>query len=211
LHITSRIKGEKYPDLLKEKGGRGFPYLAFMDAEGNVLAHPKGRSVEAFDATLSGDVPEFFDLQKKAEAEDSSKEDKAAFFMKRFALGHLDSKQMKKAIGKGSILSDEQVKQITGKLAEAKVEEILRGVNPRDEKKVGKAAKQLIALEKSDGLPPGRAGLNAWFIIMTDASQKKDAKGFERAFSAMKKGGANNPRWIKAQEERLKELQGGKK
>ena len=182
-----------------------------MDADGNVLAHPKGRSVAAFDATLSGDVPEFFDLKKKAEAKNSSDDAKAAFFMKRFELGHLDTDQMKKAIGKGSILSAAQIKQITGKLAEAKVQEILRGVNPRDESKVGEAAKKLLALEKSDGLPPGRAGLNAWFLIMTDASQRNDAKGFERAFNAMKAGGANNPRWIKAQEERLKELQGGKK
>ena len=27
-HITSMVEGEKYPKLLQEKGGRGFPYVA---------------------------------------------------------------------------------------------------------------------------------------------------------------------------------------
>ncbi|MEE2888628.1 MAG: hypothetical protein VX951_14455 [Planctomycetota bacterium] len=209
LHITSRIKSEKYPDLLSEKGGRGFPHLAFMDQDGNVLAKPKKRSVAGFTETLTTEVPAFFALKKKAV--EGSKADKAAFLMRRFELGHLNTDQMSKAIGKGTILNEKQIKTITGKLAEAKVTEITRGVNFRDDSTFGPIAKKLRALEKSDGLPPGRGGLNAWFIIMGDAYHRKDVKEFERALTAMKKGGANNPRFIKAQEERLKELQGGKK
>jgi hypothetical protein len=205
LHITSRIKDDKYQGLLQEKGGRGFPHLAFLDEEGNVLAKPAKRSVAGFTETLTTAVPEFFALKKKAATGKDA--DKAAFLMRRFELGHLDPAQMTKAIGKGTILNPEQIKQITGKLAEAKVAKITKGVNFRDESTFGPMAKKLLALEKSDGLPPGSPGLNAWFIIMGDAHERKDAKGFERALNAMKKGGASNPRFVKAQEARLKALQ----
>ncbi len=40
LHITTRISERKHEDLLIEKGGRGTPYLAIMDAEGKVLGKP---------------------------------------------------------------------------------------------------------------------------------------------------------------------------
>jgi hypothetical protein len=205
LHITTRIKGDKHQGLLQEKGGRGFPHLAFLDADGNVLAKPSKRTVAGFQDTLDTAVPEFFALKKKAATGKDA--DKAAFLMRRFELGHLDPDQMKKAIGKGTVLNADQIKQITGKLAEAKVAAITKGVNFRDESTFGPIAKKLLALEKSDGLPPGNPGLNAWFIIMGDAHERKDAKGFERALNAMKKGGATNPRFVKAQEARLKALQ----
>jgi len=50
LHVTSRAAGEPYPDLLKEKGGRGFPTFKFLDAKGNVIVEPKGRSVAEWEA-----------------------------------------------------------------------------------------------------------------------------------------------------------------
>lgn len=208
MHITSHIKGEKYPNLLSEKGGGGFPHLAFLDESGNVLAKPKQRSVAGFTETLKTKVPEFFALKKKAAK--GGKAAKATFLMKRFELGHLDAAAMTAAIGEGTILNESQIKLISGKLAEKRVSEITRGVNFRDESTFGPIAKKLLALEKKEGLPPGRGGMNAWYIIMGDAYQRKDAKGFERALNAMKKGGANNPRFVTAQEKRLKEIQGGK-
>ena len=54
-----------------------------MDQDGNVLAKPKKRSVAGFTETLTTEVPAFFALKKKAV--EGSKDDKAAFLMKRFA------------------------------------------------------------------------------------------------------------------------------
>ncbi len=52
-HITSRVEGEPYADLLSKKGGGGWPYLVAMDADGNVAAkHSGSRSVEGFLATM---------------------------------------------------------------------------------------------------------------------------------------------------------------
>ena len=37
-HVTSQVPGDKNQDLLQKKGGTGFPFIAFMDSEGNVIA-----------------------------------------------------------------------------------------------------------------------------------------------------------------------------
>lgn len=47
-HVTARIPGRKHDGLLTEKGGRGFPHLVYMDADGEVIGQPTGRSVAAF-------------------------------------------------------------------------------------------------------------------------------------------------------------------
>lgn len=56
LHCTSRTAGEPHPDLLTELGFTGFPALAFLDAEGKVLARVdfEQRSVEAFRTIAEG-------------------------------------------------------------------------------------------------------------------------------------------------------------
>lgn len=51
--MTTRIEGRAHEGLLKEKGFGGFPSLAFMDADGKVVAQPQGRSVGSFDAALN--------------------------------------------------------------------------------------------------------------------------------------------------------------
>jgi len=48
LSVMTKIEERPYDDLLLKKGFGGFPTLAFMDAEGEVLAQPTDRSVQAF-------------------------------------------------------------------------------------------------------------------------------------------------------------------
>lgn len=57
LHITTKIKGDKYQDLLREKGGRGFPTFRFLDPKGEVIGKPKGRSVASWEKTLKEVMP----------------------------------------------------------------------------------------------------------------------------------------------------------
>ncbi|MDJ0972962.1 MAG: hypothetical protein QNJ98_00705 [Planctomycetota bacterium] len=67
MHVTTRIPDRKHDGLLQEKGFGGFPTLAFLDAEGNVLAEPNGRSVEAFEATLVA-IGQLDELNRRIEA-----------------------------------------------------------------------------------------------------------------------------------------------
>ncbi|MEM7203477.1 MAG: hypothetical protein AAF628_24650 [Planctomycetota bacterium] len=37
LHNTSRVDDEPYPDLLRQKGGRAYPTVSFLDADGELV------------------------------------------------------------------------------------------------------------------------------------------------------------------------------
>ncbi|MEZ6188839.1 MAG: thioredoxin family protein [Planctomycetota bacterium] len=66
LHITTRIEGRKHDDLLTQKGGKGFPHLVIMDAEGGVLKEVEDRSVESFRAAIE-DAKAYQTLAAKAD------------------------------------------------------------------------------------------------------------------------------------------------
>ncbi len=55
LHITTRIPGKKYDDLLVKRGRAMFPTLAFLDADGRFLTtlHYTKRSLQGFEDTLA--------------------------------------------------------------------------------------------------------------------------------------------------------------
>ncbi len=67
LHVTTRIPGKKYDNLLRKNGFGGFPTLAFMDAEGKVLTklHYSKRSLEGFAESLKN-VSRLQDLRARA-------------------------------------------------------------------------------------------------------------------------------------------------
>ena len=67
LHVTTRIKGREGDDLLKVYGGTGFPTLKFLDAKGEAVAEPAGRSVAAFHTT-AGALNEVASLKKRIKA-----------------------------------------------------------------------------------------------------------------------------------------------
>ncbi|MGE3166464.1 MAG: hypothetical protein AB7O52_16310 [Planctomycetota bacterium] len=71
LHITARIEGRKDDDLLGRKGGRGFPYCVFMDAEGKVLKEVRPTNEKAF---LGGMSPFRLLAQAQAAAAKSNSE-----------------------------------------------------------------------------------------------------------------------------------------
>jgi hypothetical protein len=51
-HITTRITDRKYEKLLSEKKGTGFPYLVFMNGEGDLIAAMRGaRTMETLAKT----------------------------------------------------------------------------------------------------------------------------------------------------------------
>lgn len=57
-HITSHVPGDPYPELLREKGGRGFPTFYFLDPTGKVVGEPSGRSVAAWETALKEVLPQ---------------------------------------------------------------------------------------------------------------------------------------------------------
>ena len=87
LHVTSRVDGHPLPDMLYRVGGRGFPTVAVLSAEGEVLAfhdYSNPRTIEGFNATIEK-AREMQALKAKADKSDAEIEDIAAYYATQLA------------------------------------------------------------------------------------------------------------------------------
>src|SRR5438876_5889172 len=132
-NITSQVPGAKDQQLLEEKGGEGFPYLIFMDSDGNTLAKHQGpRTATAFEETGSK-ARTFLDLKAKAEKGDASV--KIDFIMAQLELGQMKTGEAEVKIREtGGKVSPEQQKKLDGLLANAEIEQLLRSVKSEESK-----------------------------------------------------------------------------
>src|SRR5262245_20413819 len=124
MHLTTQVEGDKYQGLLKEKGFRGFPTLAFMDAEGNVLTVQGERSVKAFTQTLES-------LKAwqaaKAKAEGGDKGAKKDLFFAELDLGKLKVGEARAQL-KALALSKAEVARAEEQIHGLEVKEIAEGI-----------------------------------------------------------------------------------
>lgn len=189
-HITSLVEGEPYPDLLSEMGGRGFPTIKFLDAEGGILGEPAGRSIESFEATL-GTIDECAALEAKA---DRSEEEEVRLFNAQLELGQLSFEEAS-ARSKGlKGLSDEQRAELDSRLTAMEVEAIFSAIKSEDD--VPAAVDKVVAMAKQGRGPTGQGRIPFQFWMMTAgwAKENSDVDLFEMAYEGIKKVVGDNPR-----------------
>lgn len=209
-HITTHIEGEKYGDLLEKKGGQGFPYLVFMDSDGNVIAkHESFRRVDAFKET-GKKASEFLDLGRKAKSGDKTAQ--VDYLIARVELGHLTEKDAEAEAKKVGKLPPEKEQAFQSALSNLAVQEVLTHL-PRDsrDKAVTMAGEKFAAMRKAGRPAPSSDELAQpyWMLTMMYAEQEKDAKTYELGLNALKKKFGDNPRaqqFFKQAEETLKGL-----
>lgn len=209
-HITSMVKGDAHPDLLEEKGGKGFPYLAFLDDDGNVIATVEGPRTVAGFAESSKKAHAFLELKAKAAKGDGQA--KIDFLTARLELGQLKPADARKQIDALGKLTPEQKAKLDGLLADAEVMEIASTVT--DDKATQKAAaEKFLAMKKAGRVPSGeQASQMFWILIMNLAEAEKDAATFEEGLKALKAKFGNDPNvaaFFKKKEATLKKLKGG--
>lgn len=211
-NIMSRVPGDKDQNLLMEKGGQGFPYLVFMDAEGNVLAkHEGSRDAEGFRQT-GQKVQAFLALRKKAEA--GGPEAKIDYLIARLDLGHVKAAQAERDLAGLGKPSPEQEARFREALANAIVLETVRELhNDEEAEQAGKKFYEMYKAGKS--APTSDDAVQAyWILLMNCAEEKKDAAAFEAGFTALKaKFGAlpQAQKWFAEKEKVLKSLKEEKK
>ncbi len=119
LHITTRIPGHPHDDLLTRFGGRGFPTLAFLDAEGRKLMEYSGpRTTKGFEQALE-EVQEFLDLEARAAAGEA----KAAteLLIRQLALQWFDFEEAKAKVEALTEVSSKQRKLLDQLLIDTEV------------------------------------------------------------------------------------------
>jgi hypothetical protein len=184
-HITSLAQGEKYQDLLAEKGGQGWPSVIFLDSDGNVLARHAGPlTVEGFDA--SGARPRAF-LELRAKAEKGGVPSKIDFILARLELGHLKPGEAENRIREtGGTPSPEQKKRLDELVANVEVEAILRPVKSEETKNA--ASKRCYERRKSGKAPPTAEPWRGayWNLILERSQSVGDVEVFEEALQILK-------------------------
>ncbi len=195
-------------DLLLKKGGTGFPYLAALDADGNVLAKlPRvARTTANFQKMMEqarATKTELVKLTKKAKAGDQAA--KIALFAKRLELSYLSAKEAKAAFADLKGLTDEQRKDFTAKLTSLEVGSILSAVQGKED--YAAAGAQLAAMAKAGRIPTARGEkINFWYLISVHAEEAKDAKLYGKAFQVLKAAEGIRPAFIEKMRTTLKRL-----
>lgn len=186
LHVTTRVEGDKYQELLQEKGGRGFPHLAFLDANGAVLAvHEGPRTVDGFRET-GASAKKFIAL--KAKAATGAPADKVEFFMAGLGIGYFDAEAASAQLAElKSHMSEEQIAKVGAKLVGMEIEGALNSINSREEMLA--AGKRFAEMAAAGKVPADDEGFAPYFWIfqLEHADSADDLKGAEAAVAEMKK------------------------
>jgi len=201
-HITSQVKEDKHQNLLSQRGGRGFPHLAFLDAEGLLLAvHNGQRTAAGFDETVVK-AKAFVDLRKKAEAGDKAA--KLEHFLQAMDLGHFTADELRKR-AKELDLGKDHMAKVEAACLNMEIAAIFEGVT-QDKTTWVPAGKKFAEMKKAGRVPTDPSvAPNFWVFIMEYAYSEKDAPLFEEGLAAMKERKAR-PQWVEAQEKRLAEI-----
>lgn len=197
LHVTTKIEGHPYDGLLREKGFGGFPSLAFMDANGNVIANQGDRSVKGFRETHAS-VKAFQDLQARVAKGEKGLE--FELFVAEWNLGTLDYDKAKARVEGMSKLNEEQRKQAKQIVQDAEVIQVANGV--RDETAADAAGKRFHEMFAAGYRPGPRAEARFWGMLANWADKNEKVDSLEQAVAWMSKTYAGNERMA----ERLKAL-----
>lgn len=204
MHNTSRVEGEPHGNLLREMGFGGFPSLVFLDAEGNKLGQPQGRSVEAFQSTLDS----IEKVQKLREKDDRTAAENAELLLARLQLGQLSLEEAKAECEKlGDEVDKEQKAKIDNAIVLLEVESIMQR-HGRDRQA---AFAELAKMVEAGRVPTGEASANFWFGVSQHAQSEGDVQLFEKALSNFESAVGDNPRGKQFAERMRQQLEEMKK
>lgn len=186
LHVTSQVETDKYQDLLQEKGGGGFPFLAFLDSTGAVVAQHNGpRTIDGFRET-GASAAKFIAL--KAKAETGTPAEKVEFFMAGLGIGYFGAADIPTKMEElRAHMSDEQIATVSAKLVGIEVEGALNSIRSQEEMlATGKKFTEMAA----DGRIPSNDEMYApyfWIFQLEYAADAEDLKIAENAVAEIKK------------------------
>jgi hypothetical protein len=198
------VPDDPYQGLLVQKGGRGFPYLAFLDAGGQVLARQRGRSVEAFEATLAGPVRSFREARDLAATGDPDALRK--LFLLRIELAHFEDFEKARAeMAQLEGLTDAEKQKVEKDLVAQEFNRIYTAM--RSVSDAPDAGAKCAAMLEKGRVPTGRDETLYWFFVAKYAETEKNAElleksiaGLERTADRDRRAGAMIPQLIEALE-----------
>ena len=179
VHITTRIEGHPYDDLLQKNGFRGFPTLAILDDEGAVLTSEVGRSVDAMSEAIDG-IASLIDLEKREKAGEEGLE--TDLFKARLRLGKIDLAEAKTKLAELD-LSDAERKELDSILFGKEMMEWVMDPIGGPDAAMTKVYEAYKAGRRPDDSEQSQS---LFYQILLDAAEKADdADAFEFAYKVL--------------------------
>jgi hypothetical protein len=201
LHVTSHVDGEPVPNLLTDTGGRGFPYLVWLDADGGVLApQPYEKfSVGGFRDTLENAVAANRALKAKAASDASARAD---WLLKLGEWGALSAADADAGLADlAKTLTDEQRAKLENRRNNAELIDAVNaalGSGARSMEAYAKAAPAVLKLRAKGHVPTDETGFTLFRnVLIQHAKQTKDVKLFREVLEMVRTRYAANDKAIK--------------
>ena len=193
-HITSRVEDDPQQNLLIEKGGNAFPYIVFMDSDGDVvMQYQEARTTAGFKDT-AGAVSRYLYLRKHADSPNATI--RADLLLTQLDLGVLGYEEAREKLTRlkgldkfSESVSAEQRAQLDQKMINLEFQDFLEKL-PQDKSRsetIEIAAKDILLREKRGEIPDGDAGMTFYDIVMMYGEQTEDVQMVEAAAASLKK------------------------
>ena len=204
LHNTSYCDDEPYPDLLKEKGGNGYPTVSIMSAQGRLIKQAD------FPATLEGlksdhvQALEWQILSARVAAGDKAAE--TDLFVMEIERGMLTFEEANKRLASLD-LPEGARKALNQSLINLEFSTILKAM-PREEQQA-EAGKLFLTMLNNKRIPNTQQITSFWQYLFIHAEKKGDPKLFGEILAECKRLNAEDPRmarYIRSLEARLANL-----
>ena len=178
--------------MLSEYGGRGFPTLLFLDADGKKLTEPNGRDVAAFAATGKS-LADLAELKRRIEKGEKGLDGK--LLVAELTLGSIDFPTAKARLAKikAKTLDGSTQEKIAELMVDAEILHVFAEAG-RDAEKQKAARARMAEMLKAGQMPGPRAESRFWSSIMQYADDNGDAALFEKAYNWAKNKYADEPR-----------------
>ncbi|MBI5365800.1 MAG: hypothetical protein HZA54_02085 [Planctomycetes bacterium] len=180
--------------MLEEKGGRGFPYLVMMDAEGAVLAaHAGPRTVEGFAETLRR-VRQQLETRKKAESGDVGA--RIDLLIDEVEGGRMKPEAARAKLAELGKPTPEQEARLNAALATGEVMEVMQAAGPGMRTVEGQRAiaQKFYEMKKAGRVPTDeRASFPFWNGVADAAQRAGDVEVYEECLKTFSAKLAGNP------------------
>lgn len=206
LHNTSRVHSEPYPNLLREKGGNGFPTVSYLDASGRLLKQVGHVTpVEDLEANRLY-LDDWRALSRRAADSDDADVQRKLFAME------LEMKILDPVAARATaddLFEGDERKAMEQELVNLEFLDIL-SKTPRTEMAMG--GKRFLDMFRLGRIPTARQDTSFWQYMFAYAQAEEDVDLFEELLGFVKEHRGGDPRlarYLQKLEADLAKMKGG--
>ncbi len=200
--VMTKIEDRKDDELLKVYEFRGFPSMAYLDSEGEVVTKKVGRDLASM-RTIATYAPVYKELKPKVDAGEAV--DKNQWFLARIGMGELKLAEAKKEFA-GLTLGAADAKRVAKQIFSMEMNDLLQQLRSKSLELAG-AGDAVYGFYKQGKTLGADAPLAAFYdqMLVMGAVKAKDAKAFFSAYPRVKEGMTKQLKSLEAQKIRYKD------